>query len=180
MVPQRQPSPSRLVLFDLDGTLMPGTSTTLYLAEQLGHLDQVTRLEEEYRAGQIDNTKVAIETGALLGGVLLSDIEELFRKAPNIRNIGETVSHLQRNGFAVVLGSITWSFFVRLFALEFGFDGYCGTDMDQRDGALTGRVTNVCTERDKLSFFLDRRDKLGIPNDRTVAVGDSRSDHLVF
>ena len=171
---------SRLVMFDLDGTLMPGTSTTLYLAEKLGHGDRVAHLERDYRTGKIDNTTVAIETGALFEGVSLTDIEALFRKAPRIANIKETVARLRQQDCVVVLGSITWSFFVSLFAREYGFDDYCGTSMECRNGKLTGRVVDICTEHDKLSFFLAWRDQLGIPHDHTIAIGDSRSDHPVF
>ena len=176
---RKQPA-SRLVLFDLDGTLIPGTSTTLFLADQLGHLGQVARFEQRYREGEITNSTVAVETGALLKGVLFSDIESLFQKAPKIANIDKAVTHLRRSGCAVILGSITWSFFVELFARRFGFDDYCGTEMECIDGMLTGRVTNICTELDKLSFFLRWRKHLNIPRDQTVAIGDSRSDHPVF
>ena len=179
--PQQRNEPhTRLVMFDLDGTLMPGTSTTLYLAEQLGHGNQVARLEQEYRTGKIDNTAIAIQTSSLFEGVPLSDIEALFRKAPKIANIEETITHLRQDKCIVVLGSITWSFFVKLFADEYGFDGYCGTYMASSEGKLTGQVVSVCTEHDKLSFFLAWRDFLGIPSDQTAAIGDSRSDHLVF
>ncbi len=178
--PQLDHRKRRLVTFDLDGTLIPGTSTTLFLAEQLGHLDRVIEYERRYREGEISNETVALETGALLEGVSMSNVESLFRKIPKIANIDETVAILKQRGYVVILGSITWKFFVQIFAQTYGFADCCGTGMESVNGILTGRVTDYCTERDKLSFFRKWRKQLSIRRSDTIAVGDSRSDHLVF
>ena len=170
----------RLVSFDLDGTLIPGTTTSLLLAKKLGHFNQALKLEEQLRLGLINSTKVADETALLLRGVPLNDVRGVYESAPRISNVGEVVDALHEAGATVILGSITWSFFVRMFADQYGFDDYCGTAMEIVDGRLSGVIEAYCTEIDKLKFFLETRDRLGVASEESVAVGDSKSDHPIF
>jgi len=69
---------------------------------------------------------------------------------------------------------------VRPFAIKYGFDSYCGTEMKIRNNVLTGELENVCTEKDKLQFFLDTCRSYNVPETETIAIGDSRSDHPIF
>jgi phosphoserine phosphatase len=52
--------------------------------------------------------------------------------------------------------------------------------MKAEEDILTGEIENICTEDDKLRFFLDACRDYGIPANETVAIGDSRSDHPIF
>jgi phosphoserine phosphatase len=52
--------------------------------------------------------------------------------------------------------------------------------MKAEEDILTGGIEYICTEDDKLQFFLDICRGYGIPANETVAIGDSRSDHPVF
>jgi len=64
----------RLACFDLDGTLVLGTSVCLHLAEKLGHLDQLARLGARYTSGEISNAVVADGIGPYYAGFSLDAI----------------------------------------------------------------------------------------------------------
>ena len=159
---------------------MPGTSTSLFLAEKLGHLQEALELERRYRNNEITNIEIADATARFFQGVPLTTINHYYRTAPKIRNIATVVNRMRDRQVAVILASITWSFFVEMFASDFGFDSFCGTKMEIDRGVLTGKVHSYFTEFDKLEFFLQACEEKGIAAKDALAVGDSRSDHPVF
>ena len=172
--------PTMLVSIDLDGTLIPGSSTARVLAHALGHEPQA---EEAYRAfqdGALDSSRLADELGKYLAGIPLSTIRRVYEQTPRIGGIHETVDALHHRGAHVVLASVTWKFFVEMFAGEYGFDDCCGTPMVINDGVLTGRVASYFTEFDKAEYFTRSLGRLGLTGKQSVAVGDSWSDREVF
>ena len=52
----------KVVCFDLDGTLLPDSSVSLWLAEQMGHGPGLTELEARFRAGMISNSVTSMST----------------------------------------------------------------------------------------------------------------------
>lgn len=50
-----------LACFDLDGTLVRGTTVSQHLADRLGQSEQMAELERRYAAGEISNAVVAEE-----------------------------------------------------------------------------------------------------------------------
>lgn len=173
-------SPTMLVSIDLDGTLIPGASTVQLLAHALGHEAQAEEAEKAYQDGTWDNIRLADELGKYLTGIPLSTIRRVYEQAPRIGGIYETIDALHRKGAHVLLASVTWKFFVEMFAEEYGFDDCCGTPMVINDGVLTGRVVSYFTEFDKAEYFTRTLRTLGLAAARSVAVGDSRSDREVF
>jgi phosphoserine phosphatase len=123
---------------------------------------------------------VAQLTARQFQGVSLDEINRLYARIPRIANIKATIDTLKERGVVVVLASITWRFFVEIFAKDYGFDSCCGTGMKIKDDILTGEIANYCTEQDKLQFFLAACRSRGIALSETIAIGDSRSDHPIF
>ena len=170
----------RLVAFDLDGTLIPRTTSAKLIAEALGHKDVAEACELELTQGKIDSIEVANRLASYLKDVSLADIQRVYSMAPKIQGIREVVDALRTQDCYIILGSITWKFFVGMFAAEFGFHDYCGTEMGSADGKLTGVVSRYFTSEDKATFCTNTAANLGIPLANCIAVGDSRSDHPVF
>src|SRR5262249_41626147 len=80
----------------------------------------------------------------------------------------------------VLLTTVTWRLAAASFARRFGFGGFCGTEMGEADGCLTGVVTRHCSADDKLGFVRDWCAARGIALADCAAVGDSRSDVPLF
>ena len=169
-----------VVCFDLDGTLVTSSSISLYLAKRLEHYDLVQELEARYRAGEISNSHVAEKSAVHLSGRRVSDVEDLLADLPVIAGIAETLGALRTRQCRLLLCTVTWSFASRYFARRFGFDQYCGTQMEELDGYLTGRIARHFNEHDKLRFVRDESRRAHLRMSSCIAIGDSRSDVPLF
>jgi phosphoserine phosphatase len=58
---------NRLLIFDMDGTLLVQTTASLEIAKATGTLDQLHALENSFADGQIDAFRFAQEITALWG-----------------------------------------------------------------------------------------------------------------
>ena len=85
----------KAVCFDLDGTLLPESSVSLWLAEQMGHGAMLTELETRFRAGEISNSVIADASAGWLAGSRVRDIWGMLAAARWIDGIQETVDALK-------------------------------------------------------------------------------------
>ena len=146
----------------------------------LDHVDEARRAEHDYRQGKIDDVQLADRLGPCLKGVSLSTIHEIYLATPRIAGISETITALHEAGAYVVLASITWQFFVAMFASDYGFDDHCGTIMRVHNGILTGKVVQYFTPIDKAEYISNAARTLSLAPSDSIAIGDSRSDHPLF
>jgi phosphoserine phosphatase len=65
----------KLVSFDLDGTLIRGTTLCLEMGRLLGHFDEIRDLEARYARFEISNTDVANGDAHAYRGQLVAEIE---------------------------------------------------------------------------------------------------------
>lgn len=170
----------RLVAFDLDGTLIPGTTVSLSLAHHLGYEAELQALERQFRDGEIGNSVIADFEAEHLRGLPVTEIEEVIGRIPLIRGLRETVEALKSGGITAIVATITWSFAPRAYQRRFGVDGYCGTEMGEADGRLTGTVVRYCDEFDKLDYVKAECARRGLEARHCAALGDSRSDIPLF
>ncbi len=169
-----------VICFDLDGTLVTNSSVSLYLAKKLGHYPLIEEMEDRYRAGKISNSEIAEQSAAHLSGYRISEVEGLLADLPLLAGIEKTLAVLRALQCRVLLCTITWSFASRYFSRRFGFDHYCGTQMEEKDDCLTGRVSRHFDENDKLRFAKEQISSCDLAMSRCVAIGDSRSDVPLF
>jgi phosphoserine phosphatase len=149
-----------LACFDLDGTLVPGTTTCKHLAEKLGHLEHMTQLESQYSSATISSHLDSI---------------------PVINGISAVVTTLAGLGIDSLICTVTWRFAAKIMATRYGFVGASGNEMRlDKHGALSGRVAKYFDEFDKRAFVRSYCAERQIPMSRVFAVGDSRSDIPLF
>ena len=72
----RRTSRWRLACFDLDGTLVRGTSVSQHLADRFGRSEEMAELERRYAAGRISNSVVAAEQARGYRGIPLPQVVE--------------------------------------------------------------------------------------------------------
>jgi phosphoserine phosphatase len=174
------PSSIRLACFDLDGTLIHGTTSCLHIAQQLGWGNLMMRLEEDYAAGRISNETVATEDGKQYAGKSLDEIHSAMKTTPFIDNISTAVSQLQAAGIRCIITTVTWKFVAQWVAQRFGFDDYTGVEMPMENRMLSGVVSRHFEASDKVLIAQAHALELGISAKQVLAVGDSRSDILLF
>ena len=160
-----------MVCFDLDGTLLRGTTIALFTAERLGRTGELLELEEHY---------IADASAPWFESLPLTRVEGWLEEAPWIAGIDTAVNVLKKHGFRVILGTLTWRFAAEALRKRHRFDAVSGTEMGITEGRLTGRVTRHFDEHDKLRFVEDYCRGLDVPMSRCAAVGDSRSDVPLF
>src|SRR5262249_26133773 len=116
----------RLACFDLDGTLVQGTSVSQFLADQLGQSEPMAELERLYAAGEISNSVVADEQASAYAGIPLEEIVTQLADIPCIQGIDETLKALGEEGIVSLLCTVTWSFAAREFVRRHGFAAASG------------------------------------------------------
>ena len=169
-----------VVVFDLDGTLLAGTSVSLLLAEWLGKREAIDELEHAFRAGDISNAVVADTQAAWFASRSVAEVWEVLAEGPWIGGMGETLETLRDGGVHILLATITWSFAAEFLGERHGFAAVSGTEMQLIDGVLSGSVSRYFDEYDKLAFVGEWCESHGYSMDEVVAVGDSRSDIPLF
>jgi HAD superfamily phosphoserine phosphatase-like hydrolase len=169
-----------VVFFDLDGTLLPGTSVSKLTAAWLGRAGELDELERLYRDGAISNAAIAETSAPWFAGHRGEEVAEALQTAPWIAGIDETTAELRRGGAYLALATVTWRYAAERVADRYGFDAVCGTEMAVRDGRLTGQVSRHFNADQKGDFFDRVCAERGVPAAKAAAVGDSRSDLPTF
>ncbi|MCP1201082.1 HAD family phosphatase [Notoacmeibacter sp. MSK16QG-6] len=167
---------SRLFAFDMDGTLLPGTSGLLELAKELGTVDRLNVLETRYVAGDLDTVDFTREISRLWGPITPTIAEAAFAKAPKIDGIEEVVAQVRSAGGISCVVTMSQDIFANEF-LKWGFDHVFSTTYPPNHGY---NYDKILTPEHKIHLLQDVADEHGFDFVETVAFGDSRSDVPLF
>lgn len=168
------------VFFDVDGTLVPGTSSSQFLGAHLGHLDQLAEAEEKYRAGEIDNDEVSVLDAKGWAGRRQDEINAWLRDLPVVDGIADVVARCRELALTPYLATLAWAPVGAYLCESYGFEGACGPSMVAARGVYSGEVATHLDEFGKRDFALATARALGLEASSCGAVGDSRSDLPLF
>jgi phosphoserine phosphatase len=168
------------VFFDVDGTLVPGTSSGQHLAEALGHAEAVRTAEAAYVAGTMSNQEVSGLDAQGWATRTPAEVRGFLESLPLVDGIAETVSWCRRHGLAPVLTTLAWEAVGAYLCGRFGFDRACGPRLEVVDGRYSGQVAEHLDEFGKRDFALGLAEEWGVRPSQCAAVGDSRSDLPLF
>ncbi|HET9869705.1 MAG TPA: HAD-IB family phosphatase [bacterium] len=172
--------PHRLILFDLDGTLTRGVSTTRFLFRRAGDEAFFRGLESRWMRDEVGHLALARQVTERMAGWRVRDLERSLERIPKMRGIGHTVRTLKARGFYVALATLGYELSAAYFQKRYGFDGAWGTTLQVRRGVITGRGMRIFQEHQKAALLKRLARRLRVPLSGAVAVGDSRSDREVF
>lgn len=175
-----QQSSCQLVSFDLDGTLVRNTSTTLYYADLLGVSAQVQALEEEFSHQRINSTQFMQRISSIFHRLTVDFIRRHVDGMPFIRHIAETVAHLKQQGITTLIVTTANQQFAQAVADKFGFDQAYGTQFEIHTDGRIGSGIKVCSSDDKITHVRNAARRLSIGMQSVVAVGDSLTDIPLF
>jgi HAD superfamily phosphoserine phosphatase-like hydrolase len=167
--------------FDLDGTLITGSTVLLHIGRHLNRSSDVERLVEGYENFRLSNYEVTEEAAKMFAGLTQVDLLNLMEDIPRLEDIGEVVSFLKRRGIRAVVATVSFAFAAEWFARRYLFDDYSGIllEFDEKQRA-TGRVSRHVSEEDKAAFVLRESARFGFAPTEVFYVGDSRSDIPTF
>ncbi len=167
---------TRLVVMDADSTLL-ADEVIDRLAEICGRADEVHAITAAAMAGHLDFAESLRRRVATLAGAPASVLDEVRAAVSLTPGAATLVRTLQRLGHvpAVVSGG-----FVEVLGpllADLGIAHYAANHLEVVDGRLSGRVVGDILDRAGKAAALRRfADELGIPLERTVAIGDGAND----
>lgn len=89
-----------VVVFDLDGTLLRGTTVLRLLATHLGHGEEVADLDRAISAGEITSQVIADRSAAWFAGCTTTAMAAVLSDGPWIAGIEETVAEVSADATA--------------------------------------------------------------------------------
>lgn len=168
------------VFVDIDGTLVPRTSSAQFLAVHLGHLSALREAEDAYAAGEMDNHAVAELDARGWAGTSVQQVREWLRDLPLVDGIAELVEWCRAHDVTPHLATLAWSPVGEYLCQRFGFAGACGPTLRESGGVYTGDVARSFDEFDKRDYAMAVAQDLGLSLQQCAAIGDSRSDLPLF
>lgn len=169
-----------VVFFDVDGTLVPRTSSGQHLAGLLGHAEVTREAEAGYDAGALTNQEASVLDARGWAGRTPAEVRGFLESLPLVEGITETVSWCRAQGLVPVLTTLAWRPVGDYLGERFGFTHACGPRLEVAEGRYSGEVAEHLDELGKRDFALAVAAELGVGPARCAAVGDSRSDLPLF
>jgi phosphoserine phosphatase len=169
-----------VVVFDLDGTLLRGSTVSLLLAQWLGRTEESAELARAFGAHEISNSVVADTSAGWFAGQSTADAWRVLADGRWIDRMSKTFRALAAAEVSLLLGTITWRFGAEMLRERYGFAAVSGTEMQVTDGIISGTVTRYFDEHDKVGFVEAWCTQNGYSMSQVAAIGDSRSDVPLF
>ncbi|MFC7533161.1 HAD family hydrolase [Actinoplanes sp. GCM10030250] len=168
------------VFFDVDGTLVPGTSSGQHLAGLLGHVAALREAEAAYDAGTMTNQEASVIDARGWTGRTPAEVTAYLAGLPLVTGIDATVAWCRAHNLVPFLATLAWDVVGADLCRRFGFARACGPSLEVVRGSYTGRVLTHFDEWGKRDFARSAAAALGLDLSHCAAVGDSRSDLPLF
>jgi len=165
-----------LVVFDVDSTLIKDEVIEL-LAEVAGKRDEVAEVTERAMRGELDFAQSLVQRVQVLSGLPESVFIDVFGRIQPTLGVQETIDAIHAAGGSV--GAVSGGFTQVLdpLSLKLNLDFARANLLEVVDGRLTGRVLGGIVDRSvKAKTLLEWAEVLGVPTERTFAVGDGAND----
>ncbi|MCX4644406.1 MULTISPECIES: HAD-IB family phosphatase [unclassified Streptomyces] len=172
---------ARLHLFDLDGTLLHGTSAPVEISRQLG-LEaeaETVALDREIGAQRIGPPEYARRVHALWEGLTPEHVTAAFEGAPWLTGIRETWAEIRARGEYCAVVSLSPSFFVERLT-GWGAHAAYGSRFPAVPFTEPVDPAGVLSAAAKLKIADRLREQFGVSRADCLAYGDSFSDVELF
>jgi phosphoserine phosphatase len=168
----------RAHFFDMDGTLLRGTSAPLLVAAALGKRDVLVSLEERFAAGALTAADFGRTLHAEWGLVPPAAARAAFDTAPLLTNIEAVVGDIHERGERACLITMSPDYFAEHF-LDFGFDAVFASRFP-RNAETPFEAAHILNPGDKPRLAAEFCRDHGLRIEEAVAYGDSMTDVPLF
>lgn len=168
-----------LHVFDMDGTLLRGSTAPLRIAATYGGEAELLALEARFLAGGIDTRGFAVEVRRLWADLTPGDVATAFAGSTWLAGVEEVCADIRRRGERSAVVTMSPDFFAA-HLLEWGFDTVVASRFPALPFAAAVDPGEILTPHDKVRIVDELRLTYDIGPDRCVAYGDSMSDAPLF
>jgi len=174
----------KLVLFDMDGTLLKDRGIFV-IAEKKGFLDDLIKYIRDNSMEYYDRS---IKIANMLKGQSYNDFLKIFRQIPFNENVEFVINELKKKGITTAIATDSYQFLVDDVKKRLDIDYAFGNNLKVRNNIITGEleIHNKSLTKDFSgeniysickSSVLDQLCKdIGISVEEAVAVGDGIVD----
>ncbi|MFG2270946.1 hydrolase [Streptomyces sp. WAC 01325] len=170
---------ARLHLFDLDGTLLRGTSAPVEISRQLGLEVETVALDREVSAGLIGPPEYAQRVHALWADLTEVHVAAAFAGAPWMTRIREVWAEIRGQGDYCAVISLSPSFFVERLT-GWGAHAAYGSRFPAVPFTEPVDPAGVLSAEAKVRIADLLCAEFGVTRAECVAYGDSGSDKALF
>ncbi|MFC9494650.1 HAD family hydrolase [Streptomyces sp. NPDC056982] len=170
---------ARLHLFDMDGTLLHGTSAPVEISRQLGLEAETVALDREIGAQRIGPPEYARRVHALWEGLTPEHVTAAFEGAPWLTGIRETWAEIRARGEYCAVVSLSPSFFVERLT-GWGAHAAHGSRFPAVPFTEPVDPAGVLSAAAKVKIADRLREQFGVSWADCLAYGDSFSDVELF
>ncbi|WP_269855427.1 HAD family hydrolase [Streptomyces sp. RPT161] len=171
---------AKLHLFDMDGTLLYGSSANVELARELGLVEEFHALDADFLAGLIDSPHYARRAYELWQGLTAAQVAAAFAAAPWLEGIREVWADIRARGEYCAVISLSPDFFVRRLTAWGAHAAFGGRfpELPFRGAPLD--VSGLLAPESKVRIADRLCAEYGLTRAQCVAYGDSMSDAALF
>jgi phosphoserine phosphatase len=168
-----------LHVFDMDGTLLHGSTAGVQIARRLGCLPDLLELEESFAVGSIDTRAFAAAIAVLWQGITTEVVLEVFRASPWIGGLPEVLADVRERGERSLVITMSPDFFAERL-LDLGVDEVAASTFPPLPLRDAPDPLGILTPADKVTIVDAALDRHGLSARDCVAYGDSGSDIPLF
>ena len=169
-----------LCVLDVDGTLILEEVIDL-LGREAGREAEIAQITSQAMRGEIDFESSLRKRVSFLEGLPDSVFDNVFNSIHLSLNAQKFISILQKNEILVGLVSGGFTPIVDRLAKSLGIAYFSANQLEVKDGLLTGKLVGQIISPEVKKETLEKwREKLKLPRERTVAIGDGANDLLML
>ena len=169
-----------LCVMDVDGTLILEEVIDL-LGREAGREAEIAQITSQAMRGEIDFESSLRKRVSFLEGLPDSVFDNVFNSIHLSLNAQKFISILQKNEILVGLVSGGFTPIVERLAKSLGIAYFSANQLEVKDGLLTGKLVGQIISPEVKKEILEKwREKLKLPRERTVAIGDGANDLLML
>jgi phosphoserine phosphatase len=169
----------RLHLFDLDGTLLHGTSAPVEISRQLGLEAETVALDQAISSGLIGPPEYATRVYTLWAELTDAHVEAAFEGAPWLARIREVWAEIRSGGDYCAVVSLSPSFFVERL-IGWGAHAAYGSRFPAVPFTKPVDPAGVLSAAAKVRIADRLCAQYGVTRADCIAYGDSMSDKDLF
>ncbi|WP_426784976.1 phosphoserine phosphatase [Rahnella variigena] len=165
-----------LLVMDMDSTAIE-IECIDEIAKLAGVGEQVAEVTERAMRGELDFSASLRQRVATLKDADAGILEQVRETLPLMPGLTVMVQRLQEAGWHVAIASGGFTYYAEYLRDKLNLIDVAANELEIRDGKLTGRVIGpVVDAQYKADTLLKLAEKLGIPQEQTIAIGDGAND----